>query len=218
MFWLARSGPHGFGRVAAWLASRHSLPFQQMSYLADRLPQGFISPRARVDHPDLRMGKHVYLGDGVIVQCTSKGGAVELGDRVHLYGNTFVETGMGGRIRIEDGAHIQPGCHIHAFLSEVRIGKQAEIAPGCGFYCYDHGMAHGIPIMEQPLSSKGGIHIGDGAWLGYGVTVLQGVVIGKGAVIAAGSVVVRDIPDNAIAAGSPAKVLKYRDGSVNGAS
>lgn len=213
-FWLARSGPRGFGRVAAWLASSHSLPYHQMSYLANIYPRGFVAPRARVDHPDLRLGNHVFLGDGVIVYRTRDGGPVELRDRVHLYGDTFVETGMEGSVFIDEGTHIQPGCHLHAFLSEIRIGKKVEIAPRCGFYCYDHGMAPGIPIMDQPLQSKGGISVGDGAWIGYGVTVLQGVSIGAGAVIAAGSVVVRDIPENAIAAGAPARVLKFRDGTL----
>lgn len=210
MFWLGRSGCRGFGRVPAWLASRHSPPYHQMSYLADRSPRGFVSPKASVSHPEVKFGQHVFLGDRVIVYRTGNGGPVEFGDRVHLYGDTFVETGMDGRIRIGAGTHIQPGCHIHAYLAEVRIGKQVEIAPGCGFYCYDHGMAPGVPIMEQPLTSKGDIRIGDGAWLGYGVTVLQGVTIGEGAVIAAGSVVVRDIPENAIAGGIPARVLKFR--------
>lgn len=213
-FWLARSGPRGFGRAAAWLASSHSLPHHQMSYLASIYPRGFVAPRARVDHPDLRMGDHVFLGDGVIIYRTRDGGPVEFRDRVHLYGDTFVETGMHGSIFIDEGAHIQPGCHLHAFLSEIRIGKKVEIAPRCGFYCYDHGIAPGIPIMDQPLQSKGGISVGDGAWIGYGVTVLQGVSIGAGAVIGAGSVVVRDIPENAIAAGAPAKVLKFRDGTL----
>lgn len=212
-FWLTRSGPQGFGRVAAWLASRHSPPYHQMSYLADISPKGFIAPRARVSHPDLRLGNHVFLGDGVVVYRTSEGGPVELRDQVRLYGDTFVETGLGGCVLIDEGTHIQPGCHLHAFLSEIRIGKKVEIAPRCGFYCYDHGMAPGIPIMDQPLQSKGGISVGDGAWIGHGVTVLQGVSIGAGAVIAAGSVVVRDIPDNAIAAGAPAKVIKFRDGT-----
>lgn len=212
LFWLKRSGSQGLGRLAAWLASRHTLPFHQMSYLAQLSPQGFISPAARVGHPGLQLGNHVYLGDGVVLYRTGEGGFVELGDQVHLYGDTFIETGMGGTVHIGRETHIQPGCHIHAFLSSVRIGKKVEVAPHCGFYCYDHGTKYGIPIMEQPLTSKGGIDVGDGAWIGYGVVVLQGVNIGAGAVIAAGSVVARDIPANAIAAGVPAKVLKYRDG------
>jgi acetyltransferase-like isoleucine patch superfamily enzyme len=46
--------------------------------------------------------------------------------------------------------------------------------------------------------------------LGFGVIVLSGVRIGKGAVIGAGSVVTQDIPDNAIACGNPARVVKMR--------
>jgi acetyltransferase-like isoleucine patch superfamily enzyme len=67
-----------------------------------------------------------------------------------------------------------------------------------------------VPIMDQELQSKGGITIGDEAWLGHGVIVLAGVRVGRGAVIGAGSVVARDIPDNAIALGSPARPKRYR--------
>lgn len=213
MFWLSKSGYRGLGRVAAWLASHHSLPYHQMSYLATRLPQGFVSPMARIAHPGLRMGKYVFLGDGVIVYCTNGGGSIDLGDRVHLYGNTFMETGMSGSIVIGEGTHIQPGCHIHAYVTDIRIGKRVEIAPGCGFYCYDHGMVPGIPIMEQPLTSKGGITIEDGVWIGYGVTILQGVNIGVGAVVAAGAVVTHNVPDHSIVAGIPARVISHRTAS-----
>lgn len=65
-------------------------------------------------------------------------------------------------------------------------------------------------MSKQPLETKGGIEIGDGAWLGYGVIVLSGVRIGESAVIGAGSVVTRDIPAGAIAVGSPARVVKMR--------
>lgn len=210
MFWLRRSGRSGFGRMAAWLASRHLAPHHQRSYLAYLLPKGFVDAAADVTHPDLCLGSHVYLGRGVMLYRTGDGGPVELMDRVHLYGNSFIETGMGGRIRIAEDTHIQPGCHIHAYISDVEIGRKVEIAPGCAFYNYDHGMKPGSFIMEQPLQSKGDIRVGDGAWLGHGVTVLQGVSIGEGAVIAAGSVVVRDIPANAIAGGIPAKVIRFR--------
>ena len=60
------------------------------------------------------------------------------------------------------------------------------------------------------MQTKGGIVIGDDAWLGVGVIVLDGVKIGKGAVVGAGSVVTRDIPDGAIATGVPARVVKMR--------
>jgi acetyltransferase-like isoleucine patch superfamily enzyme len=210
MFWLRRSGPKGFGRTAAWLASINTGPYHQRAFLSYLTPGGFVASKAFLTHPGLRLGANVYVGDNVIISQSEAGGSVELQDNVHLYGDTFVDTGLGGRIRIGSGTHIQPGCHLHAYLSDITIGKQVEIAPRCGFYNYDHGMVPGQPIMDQPLTSKGGISVGDGAWIGFGVTVLQGVTIGEGAVVAAGAVVVHDIPSNAIAAGVPARVIGNR--------
>jgi acetyltransferase-like isoleucine patch superfamily enzyme len=207
---LNRSGPKGLGRLAAWVASFDVPPFHGRACLAEMTPRGFIDPRASVSPAAVFLGKNVYIGDGVVIPQFSGGGAVQLHDRVHLYGNSFVDTGHGGKIIIGEGTHIQPGCHLHAHISDIEIGKNVEIAASCGFYPYNHGIEPGAVIMDQPLESTGGISIGDGAWLGYRVTVLQNVTIGAGAVIAAGSVVSRDIPANAIAAGVPAKVLRYR--------
>ena len=48
-------------------------------------------------------------------------------------------------------------------------------------------------------------------WVGANSVILPGVTIHKGAVIAAGSIVTKDVPEYAIVAGNPAKVLKYRE-------
>lgn len=58
--------------------------------------------------------------------------------------------------------------------------------------------------------SKGPIHIGNAVWIGYRVTILSGVKVGNGAVIGTGSVVTKSIPPFAIAAGVPARIIKYR--------
>jgi acetyltransferase-like isoleucine patch superfamily enzyme len=50
----------------------------------------------------------------------------------------------------------------------------------------------------------------DDVWIGAGVTVLDGVKINKGAVVAAGAVVTKEIPENALTMGIPAKVVDYR--------
>ena len=50
--------------------------------------------------------------------------------------------------------------------------------------------------------------IGDNVWIGGGVSIIPGVNIGKNSVIAAGSVVIRDIPENVVAAGNPCKVIR----------
>jgi acetyltransferase-like isoleucine patch superfamily enzyme len=57
----------------------------------------------------------------------------------------------------------------------------------------------------------GDIRIGDDVWVGCSVQILPGVTIGNGAVIAAGSLVNKDVPENAIVAGVPAKIIKYRE-------
>jgi acetyltransferase-like isoleucine patch superfamily enzyme len=85
------------------------------------------------------------------------------------------------------------------------------LAQNCALYSYNHSFAPDQPISKQPLQTKGPIIIEDHAWLGVGVIVLSGVRIGKGAVVGAGSVVTDNIPDGAIAAGAPARVVKMRD-------
>ncbi|MCZ2083871.1 MAG: sugar O-acetyltransferase, partial [Flavobacteriales bacterium] len=54
----------------------------------------------------------------------------------------------------------------------------------------------------------GKIHIKKNAWIGANVTILQGVTIGENSVVAAGAVVSKDVPDNTIVGGIPAKILK----------
>lgn len=209
-FWLKRSGIGWGGRLAASIASIGTLPFHHRSHFANRFSKGFVAPTARVANDETVLGRNVYIGDRVLITKNTEGRGVRIADRVHLYGESCLETGIGGEISIGEGTHIQPGCRLHAFVSNISIGRHVEIAAGCAFYSYDHGVTVGKAIMDQSLTSKGNIIVGDGAWIGHGVTVLQGVQIGSGAVIGAGAVVVRDIPENAIAAGVPAKVTGFR--------
>lgn len=66
-----------------------------------------------------------------------------------------------------------------------------------------------IPIRSQGVTHSG-IVVKDNCWLGAGVVVLDGVTIGSGCVIGANALVTKDIPDNSVAVGSPAKVIKSR--------
>jgi acetyltransferase-like isoleucine patch superfamily enzyme len=91
----------------------------------------------------------------------------------------------------------------------IRIGDNVQIAPNVGLYTAGH------PV--HPDSRNSGyeygidITIGDNVWLGGGVIVLPGVTIGDNAVIGAGSVVTKDIPDNCVAVGNPARIIKRID-------
>ena len=66
------------------------------------------------------------------------------------------------------------------------------------------------PSMKDYNTTKGNVIIKNDVWIGMNSIILSGVTIGNGAVIAAGSVVTKDIPDYAVAAGNPARVIKYR--------
>lgn len=209
-FWMRHAGLSRTGRLAAYLVSWFSPSYKNRIYLANFNPHGYISSSAAISHPNLSLGKNIYIGDRVVIYQAKDGGEVKCDDRVHFYSDIIVETGEGGYVHIGSDTHIQPRCSISAYKGPISIGRRVEIAPNCAFYPYDHGMAPDEPIRTQPLQTKGGIVVGDDSWLGFGVIVLDGVRIGNGAVIGAGSVVTKDIPDNAIAVGVPARVVKMR--------
>jgi acetyltransferase-like isoleucine patch superfamily enzyme len=111
-------------------------------------------------------------------------------------------------LSIGDETFIGRYCVITA-REKVFIGKKVLIAPYCYISETNHGISAGLPIQDQDATWDN-VHIEDGVWLGNGCTVLPGVRIGAGAVIGANSVVTKNIPANAIAIGSPARVIKYR--------
>lgn len=198
------------GRIATRLAAWPLPPYKGRARLARLYPHGYVSARAQIQHGDLRRGVNVFIGDDVIIYQHGSDSSVELGDRVHLHTGTIIETGQGGALIIGVDTHVQPHCQFTAFKAPIRIGRGVQIAPKCGFYSYDHGFEPGELISKQPLRTKGGIEIGNDAWLGYGAIVLDGAHIGDGAVIGAGAVVNKDVPAGAIAAGVPARLLGSR--------
>lgn len=94
--------------------------------------------------------------------------------------------------------------------ANIILGNNVLTAANCMFVAYSHGWYDkSLPIMENDCFDAT-IEIGDDVWIGHGVTVVAGVHIGKGAIIGAGSVVTKDVPEYAIVAGCPAKVIKMR--------
>ena len=219
-FWMHYAGISRFGKFSTWLATLSLPPYYGRVYLSKMNSKGYVSPKAILSHPLLGLGKNIFIDDGVMIYQDEDGGPVELGDGVQLFRETIVQTGQGGSIKVGPLTHIQPRCQLSAYKAPISIGRGVEIAPYCAFYPYGHGMVEGQPIRRQPLQSKGGITIEDDAWLSVGVIVLDGVRIGKGAVVGAGAVVTKDIPENTICSGVPARVIKmrgssYKDPDVN---
>lgn len=107
------------------------------------------------------------------------------------------------------------------------IGKFCAFATGARFMLPDanHAMAgpstypfgiiggafaEAFPLAEYPWPVKGDTVVGNDVWIGMEALVMPGVRIGHGAVIGARSVVTRDVPDYAVVAGNPARVVKRR--------
>ncbi len=89
-------------------------------------------------------------------------------------------------------------------LGGITIEDNVLIAPKVSL------LSEGHPVSPENRHSLvvGHIHIKKNAWIGAGATVLQGVTIGENSIVAAGAVVSTNVPDNTIAGGIPAKVIK----------
>jgi acetyltransferase-like isoleucine patch superfamily enzyme len=103
----------------------------------------------------------------------------------------------------------------------LTIGSYCSIGEGVRFLFGEHALSRistfplrtlllGDGTTNRDAVDKGPITIGHDVWIGANAIVLSGVTIGNGAVIAAGAVVTRDVPPYAVAAGVPARVIKYR--------
>ncbi|WP_433831525.1 sugar O-acetyltransferase [Actinoplanes sp. CA-015351] len=91
-------------------------------------------------------------------------------------------------------------------VAKVTIGDDVQIGPNVQLLTATHPLEPG-PRRDK-WESADPIVIGDNVWLGGGVIVCPGVTIGENTVVGAGSVVVKDLPSNVVAVGSPARVIR----------
>lgn len=159
-----------------------------------RLWGGTVGARLLVDggvhlrHPPSRhwvIGKNVYIGRGTILDVWP-GASLRIGDRTKV---------------------------MHYSIFGVRdslwVGDDAQIAEHCTVRDANHDIVHGRLMATAPMQSTP-IRVGNGAWIARGCAVLRGASVGDGAVIGANSVVTGPIPENAVAVGSPARVIRDR--------
>jgi serine acetyltransferase len=110
-------------------------------------------------------------------------------------------------ISIGDRCLVGKGSGIVGHLS-ITIGNDVWT----GHHVYITDQNHGYGDLDRPISQQvmpeRPVSIGDGSWLGHGTVVLPGASIGRHVVIGANSVVTGHIPDNSVAAGVPARVIK----------
>lgn len=107
---------------------------------------------------------------------------------------------------IDANAYVGPRCH----LGLVHIQKDALVA--AGVHIPSGAQTHHFDDPNVPIKDQGGtrvrVTIGEGSWIGSAAVVMADV--GKGSIVAAGSVVTKPVPENVIAGGVPAKVIRGR--------
>lgn len=99
---------------------------------------------------------------------------------------------------------IMNGCLMMS-AGTITIEDEVMIAANCQLISNNHDPYQRAVITCKPVVIR------KGAWVGAGSSILPGVTVGKYAIVGAGSIVTKDVPDYAVAVGSPAKVIKYLD-------
>lgn len=140
---------------------------------------------------------------------------VRLSKFINLYGCSIGDgSRIGAFVEIQKNASVGRNCKIssHSFLCEgVTIEDEVFIGHGVKFINDRYPRAttsDGTPQTEADWSVEP-TRVKKGASIGSGATILCGVTVGERAIVGAGSVVTRDVPADAVVAGSPARVLRY---------
>jgi len=153
-----------------------------------------------------RVGRRLSVGHGVHVR-VAHDAKIRIGDRVSL--GTGVILSVGSKATFEIGNDVYVGHYtlIGAELS-IAIGERTLIAEHCSIRDHDHDVS-AISMQSASLVCSP-VCIGEDSWIARGVAVLKGARIGEGSVIGANAVVRGAIPENAIAVGVPARVVRER--------
>ena len=141
-----------------------------------------------------------------------------------------IEIGRGATLHLGRWSWIGHGCKIRAHEGEVHIGAKTVLGQECTISAFQHvsigrecivadrvmliDFDHGVVEQDRPVRQQGiykrDVRVGHNAWIGYGVSILRGTTVGDNCVLGTSTVVTKDVPDNAVAAGVPVRVLRMR--------
>ena len=126
----------------------------------------------------------------------------------HFYMETGFHCDYGRNISVGDHFYANAGLVI-LDVCPVTIGDWCFIGPQVGIYTATHPIDGAARRLG--LESGAPITVGDDVWIGGHAVINPGVTVGSNVVVASGAVVVRDVPDNVVVGGNPAKIIKRLD-------
>ncbi len=150
-------------------------------------------------------GNALQVGPDVVVKHPE---TMDLGDAVFIGAQTMIQGRYDGTCRI--GNHVWIGPHAYFDARNLVLEDYVGWGPGAKVLGSSHtGEPVDIPIIATELSIKP-VVIGYGADIGTNATILPGVHVGAHSIVGAGAVVTIDVPEYAVVAGVPARVIRHR--------
>ena len=125
------------------------------------------------------------------------------GESILFYGEGEIEIGENSYIGRYSSIQSSKGC-------KVKIGSNVAISHYVMIYTENNVADQDFNAYPR-LTNKANVEIGDGCWIGAKVFIKEGIKIGKNCVVGAHSVVVKDVPDDSICSGIPAKVIRQKE-------
>lgn len=224
----AGKGPQAYG-VAAEIDQR--LAFQILRDVLPRALRGLlvrprlgscrglplVGPGVRITNPQLiHCGRGFVVEAGAEIQGLSRCGVrfgdnVTVGRQAQVRPSGYYGRDVGQGLTVGDNSNIGPQCYIGA-SGGIAIGRNVLMAPAVIVLSEEHNFEDPEAAIKAQGVRQRATVIDDDAWLGAKATILGGTRIGRGAIVAAGAVVRHDVPDHAIVAGVPARVVGSRGG------
>lgn len=170
-----------------------------------------------------RLFRHKYL--------TSYGRRIELNGVAFIGKNVKIQVRPGAKLKLGRWCWVGSGTKIRVHGGEVEIGAKTVVGEEVTFSAYEQislgresviadramfiDFDHCVMEVERPIRQQGiyarPVRVGHNAWLGYGACIIRGVTVGDNCIVGTSAVVNKDVPDNAVVGGIPAKVLRMRE-------
>jgi maltose O-acetyltransferase len=116
--------------------------------------------------------------------------------------------GRGNQISVGFRASLGVNSELHG---PITIGDNVMMGPDTLIHTENHETSSvEVPMIDQGITARRPVVVGDDVWLGARVIILPGVRIGDGTVVGAGAVVAKDMPSYSIVAGNPCRVVRHR--------